>query len=61
MLNQHSLIQALVDAGVSGYILKDDQRSIQELGNIVTIIAGGEFISARLPIRIYAPIWSARS
>ena len=41
MLNQHSLIQALVDAGVSGYILKDDQRSIQELGNIVTIIAGG--------------------
>ena len=41
MLNQHSLIEALVDAGVSGYILKDDQNSIQELGNIVTMIAGG--------------------
>jgi two-component system nitrate/nitrite response regulator NarL len=41
MLNQHSLIEALVDAGVSGYILKDDQGSIQELGKIVTMVASG--------------------
>jgi DNA-binding NarL/FixJ family response regulator len=41
MLNQHSLIEALVDVGVSGYILKDDQGSIQELGKIVTMIASG--------------------
>ena len=41
MLNQHSLIEALVDAGVSGYILKDDQGSIKELGKIVTMVAGG--------------------
>lgn len=41
MLYQHSLIEALVDAGVRGYILKDDQSSIQELGKIVTMIVGG--------------------
>lgn len=41
MLNQHSLIETLVDAGVSGYILKDDQGSIQELGKIVTMVASG--------------------
>ena len=41
MLYQHSLIEALVDAGVRGYILKDDQSSIQELGKIVAMIAGG--------------------
>ncbi len=46
MLNQHSLIEALVDVGVSGYILKDDQGSIQELGKIVTMIArGGVYFS----------------
>ena len=46
MLNQHSLIETLVDAGVSGYILKDDQGSIQELGKIVTMVArGGVYFS----------------
>ena len=41
MLNQHTLIEALVDAGVSGYILKDDQNSIQQLGRIIGILANG--------------------
>jgi two-component system nitrate/nitrite response regulator NarL len=41
MLNQHSLIEALVDAGVSGYILKDDQGSIKELSKIVIMVAAG--------------------
>ena len=41
MLNQHSLIEALVDCGVSGYVLKDDQASVQQLGKIVTMIASG--------------------
>jgi DNA-binding NarL/FixJ family response regulator len=41
MLNQHSLIEALVDCGVSGYVLKDDQASIQQLGKIVTMVASG--------------------
>jgi DNA-binding NarL/FixJ family response regulator len=41
MLNQHTLIEALVDIGVSGYILKEDQASIQQLGKIITTIAAG--------------------
>jgi DNA-binding NarL/FixJ family response regulator len=46
MHNQHSLIDAVVEAGVRGYILKDDQSSIQELGKIVTMIArGGVYFS----------------
>jgi DNA-binding NarL/FixJ family response regulator len=35
------LIQALVDAGVRGYIFKDDQASIQKLATIVEIITNG--------------------
>ncbi len=46
MLNQQSLIDAVVEKGVNGFILKDDQSSIQELGKIVTIIAcGGVYFS----------------
>ncbi|MBN2386050.1 MAG: response regulator transcription factor [Anaerolineales bacterium] len=41
MLKQIVLVEALVDAGVSGYILKDDQVSIQQLTKIVLMIASG--------------------
>jgi len=47
LLNQHSLIEALADAGVSGYVLKDDQGSIQELGKIVIWSPVGAFSSVR--------------
>lgn len=36
-----SLIRAVVEAGVNGYILKDDHTSIRELGSIVRSVAGG--------------------
>jgi DNA-binding NarL/FixJ family response regulator len=39
MYNQPSLIQSVMEAGASGYILKDDQATIQELGNIVQAVA----------------------
>ena len=32
---------AFVNAGISGYIFKDDQASIQQLAKIVEIVAGG--------------------
>jgi two-component system nitrate/nitrite response regulator NarL len=35
------LIRAVMEAGASGYILKDDRASIQKLGNIVRSIANG--------------------
>ena len=41
MFTQRSLIDALVNTGVSGYIFKDDQASIQQLGKIVVKVANG--------------------
>jgi two-component system nitrate/nitrite response regulator NarL len=41
MHHQRTLIQAVADAGASGYILKDDQASIRELGSIVRSVAKG--------------------
>ncbi len=41
MLTERGLIRAIMEAGASGYILKDDQRTIQDLGNVVVSIANG--------------------
>jgi DNA-binding NarL/FixJ family response regulator len=41
MFTQRTLIEALVNVGVSGYIFKDDQSSIQQLDKIVRAIANG--------------------
>ncbi len=41
MHDQRTLIKSIMDAGASGYILKDDQATIKELGNVVTTIAKG--------------------
>ncbi len=38
---QAVLIQSLVDAGVSGYILKDDYESIRQLPKIISLVASG--------------------
>lgn len=39
ILTQQTLIQALVELGVSGYIFKQDGESIRQLSRIVTMIA----------------------
>lgn len=41
MFNRRTLIKSVVEAGASGYILKDDKPLIQELGSIVRSIASG--------------------
>jgi DNA-binding NarL/FixJ family response regulator len=41
MLAERRLIRAIMEAGASGYILKDDQATIQDLGNVVVSIANG--------------------
>jgi two-component system, NarL family, nitrate/nitrite response regulator NarL len=41
MHKERSLIRAILEAGASGYILKDDTHAIQELGNIIVSIANG--------------------
>ncbi len=46
MLTQRTLVSSLVDAGVSGYIFKDDQVSVQQLPKIVSMVAkGGAYFS----------------
>lgn len=41
MHKERSLIRAVMEAGASGYIVKDDTHAIQELGNIIVSIANG--------------------
>ncbi len=41
MFTQRSLIEALINTGICGYILKDDQSSIQQLDKIVRQVANG--------------------
>ena len=43
---QRTLIQALMEAGASGFVLKDDQASIHELASVIrTIARGGIYLS----------------
>jgi len=41
MFAERGLIRAVMESGASGYILKDDQTTIRDLGNVVLSIAGG--------------------
>jgi DNA-binding NarL/FixJ family response regulator len=41
VLTQNTLIEALIEAGISGYIFKHDQASIQQLAKIVLMTASG--------------------
>jgi DNA-binding NarL/FixJ family response regulator len=46
MLTERGLIRAVMEAGASGYILKDDREAIKGLEGIVMQVAGGEiFVS----------------
>ncbi len=41
MHTQRTLINAVMEAGASGYLLKDDQPAIQGLASIIRLVAGG--------------------
>ena len=41
MYSERGLIRAVMEAGASGYVLKDDRATIQDLGNILQSIASG--------------------
>ncbi len=48
MFAERSIIRAVMEAGASGYILKDDSAAIQALPDIVTSVAdGGIYLSQR--------------
>ena len=38
---ERGIIRAVMESGASGYILKDDQKTIQDLGNVILSIARG--------------------
>ncbi len=41
MYTEPALIRAVMEAGANGYILKDDQKTIEDLGGIILSVAGG--------------------
>lgn len=48
MFAEPGLMRSLIEAGASGYILKDDQSAFRELGNVVLSIAhGGIYFSKK--------------
>jgi DNA-binding NarL/FixJ family response regulator len=54
-INQQQIIDSLLKKGVNGFVLKEDQQSIQKLGRIVEIIAsGGVFFSKELQQEIFS-------
>jgi DNA-binding NarL/FixJ family response regulator len=48
MFAERSLIKAVMEAGASGYVLKDDQATIRDLANVLTSVArGGVYFSQK--------------
>jgi len=41
MFNERGLVRAVVEAGASGYLLKNDSQKIQELGKVILSVAEG--------------------
>jgi len=49
MYTEPGMIRAVMEAGADGYILKDDQKTIEDLGGILLSVAGGgKYISERV-------------
>ena len=48
MIAERGVIRAVMEAGASGYILKDDSVAIQDLGNVILSVAdGGVYLSPK--------------
>ena len=48
MFSEPGLMRSLIEAGASGYVLKDDQAAFRDLGNVVLSIAhGGIYFSKK--------------
>ncbi|MCD4673627.1 MAG: response regulator transcription factor [Anaerolineaceae bacterium] len=54
MYAQRAMIKSVMEAGASGYILKDDQSAIKELPSIIqTVDSGGIYLSQSAAKQIY--------
>jgi two-component system nitrate/nitrite response regulator NarL len=54
MLAETAIFKSLVNTGIAGYILKDDYKAIQQLAEIVEVVArGGAYFSNQVYTLIY--------
>ena len=53
MYAERGLIRSVMEAGASGYILKDDQSAIRDLGNVVLSVAGGGIYFSQKAHQLY--------
>ncbi|MEW5940817.1 MAG: response regulator transcription factor [Chloroflexota bacterium] len=61
MFAERGLIRSVMEAGASGYILKDDQLAIRDLGNIVQSVSSGGIYFSQNAHRLYADYLSKNS
>lgn len=51
---ERGLIRAVMEAGANGYVLKDDQSTARDLGNVVISVAGGGIYFSQKAHQLYA-------
>ncbi|MEW6402730.1 MAG: response regulator transcription factor [Chloroflexota bacterium] len=61
MYAERGLIRAVMEAGASGYILKDDQTAARDLGNIILSVAGGGIYFSQKAHQLYMRHLSAET
>jgi DNA-binding NarL/FixJ family response regulator len=58
MYAERGLIRAVMEAGASGYVLKDDQTSARDLASVVLSVAGGGIYFSQKAHQIYGTLLS---
>ena len=53
MHSQRALIKAVMEAGASGYILKDDRQAIEELAAVIRTVANGGIYFSQRAYQLY--------
>ncbi len=58
---ERGLIRAVMEAGASGYILKDDQATVKDLGSVVRTIASGGVHFSQIALDLYTKYLSTQN
>jgi DNA-binding NarL/FixJ family response regulator len=61
MYAERGLIRAIMEAGASGYILKDDQAAARDLGSVILSVAGGGIYFSQKAHELYSKHLSKES
>ncbi len=54
MYSDRGLIRAVMEAGASGYVLKDDQTTARDLGSVILSVAGGGIYFSKKAHELYS-------